>query len=145
MAQNPPPSPDFHFLLFAPGLGETWFFRAARRYWYVFRPIAHSMAAPDDLDLVGYPVEEGRTVAITLVARRDTAAAVRAAISQRFPNVYLDPLVYDTADDLALTLNGRADAGQRFGVPTGETGGPTATPRAPIQPTPGPIIVPPGG
>ena len=130
MAQNSPGF-DFHFLLFAPGLGETWFFQAARRYWVAFRPITYSMNTLEDLDLVEYAVNDGGRVAVTLVARRDTAAVIRATVVQHFPEAFLDALVYDTVDDLALTLNGRADLLQRFGLPDGE-----------IPPTrePGPIV-----
>lgn len=129
--QTIPFNPDFHFLLFAPGL-ESWVFQAARRYWATFRPILYSMQAPDDVQLVAYTVGGSREIAVTLAMRRDTAPAIRAAVAERLPTVYLDPLVYDTPTDLQLTLNGRAALNQRFGVPLETTPRPTRTP-GPIQ------------
>jgi hypothetical protein len=126
-----PTNPDFHFLIFAPGL-ESWVFSAARRYWATFRPILYSMRMPEDVELVAYTVGGSREIAVTLAMRRDTAPAVRAAVSERLPTVYLDPLVYDTATDLQLTLNGRAELNQRFGVPPETAPQPTRTP-GPIQ------------
>jgi len=128
-----PASPDFHFLVFAPGL-ESWIFRAARRYWAAYRPILYGMRTPEDFALVGYAAAEGRVVVATLAMRRDTASAVRAAAEAQLPAVTLDPLVYDTPTDLQITLDARVEFSQRFGVPQ--------TPAAPaIQPTrtPGPI------
>ncbi len=135
--QTPPANPDYHFLLFAPGL-ESWVFQAARRYWAAFRPVLYSMRAPEDVELVGYTVGGRRVIAVTLVMRRDTAPAVRAAVEERLPGVYLDPLVYDAAADLQITLNGRAEFGQRLGLP--EDADLTARPTR----TPGPIQMPGG-
>lgn len=135
--QTPPTDPDFHFLLFAPGL-ESWIFVAARRYWATFRPVLYSLRAPDDIDLVTYTMGGRREVAVTLVMRRDTVAAVRAAVEARLPDVYLDPLVYDAAVDLQITLNGRAEFGQRFGLPAEGELSPQPTR------TPGPIQMPGG-
>ncbi|MBN1966369.1 MAG: hypothetical protein JW910_17095 [Anaerolineae bacterium] len=140
--QTIPTNPDHHFLLFAPGL-EAWVFAAARRYWDAYRPILYSMRTTDDVALLEYASGTGRTdsrqgggtVAVTLVMRRDTAAAVRAAVAERLPDVYLDPLVYDVATDLQITLNARVEFNQRFGVPEGED-----TPRP--TPTFGPVISP---
>ena len=130
-----PTNPDFHFLLFAPGL-ETWVFEAANRYWATFRPVLYSMRAPDDVLLVTYATGGSRQVAVTLAMRRDTAATIRAAVAAQLPDVYLDPLVYDAAIDLQLTLNGRATLGQRFGLPPDSSSSPQATR------TPGPIQLP---
>lgn len=129
-----PTNPDYHFLLFAPGL-ESWVFLAGRRYWATFRPILYSMRTPDDIDLITYAARESAQVVVTLVMRRDTAPAVRAAVMERLPGVFLDPLVYDVPVDLQLTLNGRAEFNQRFGLPS-DSAGPQATR------TPGPIQLP---
>lgn len=129
--QSAPNNPDYHFLLFAPGL-ESWIFRAAEQYWTTYRPILYSMQAPDDIALVTYTTGTQRTVAVTLAMRRDTAPAIRAAVSGLLDNVYLDPLVYDTPTDLQLTLNARVEFRQRFGVPV--SNGPSE-----IVPTPGPV------
>ncbi len=138
---TPPATFDVHFLLFAPGLNEAWFFRAARTYWITFRPVVYSMSVPDDLALVGYAVEKQKIVAVTLIMRRDTAFVVRSAFTSRYPDVFFDPLVYDAPDDLALTLDGRARLGQRFGVPTllpTDSSLPGAEPGA--TRTPGPVM-----
>lgn len=131
--QSFPANPDYHFLVFAPGL-DNWIFRAARRYWAAYRPILYGMRTPEDFALVGYAAAEGRVVVVTLAMRRDTAAAIRAAAEARLTAVTLDPLVYDTPTDLQITLDARVEFNQRFGVPQ--------TPVDPgIQPTrtPGPI------
>ncbi|GAB4576242.1 MAG: hypothetical protein Kow0077_31730 [Anaerolineae bacterium] len=128
--QAAPANPDFHFLCFAPGL-EHWIFRAAQRYWNAYRPILYSMQSPEDVSLITYALGGGRTVAVTLVMRRDTAAAVRSAVTARLADVYLDPLVYDTPTDLQLTLNARVEFNQRFGVPPQDN--------APVSRTPGPV------
>ncbi len=131
--QSFPASPDFHFLVFAPGL-DAWIFRAARRYWATYRPILYAMRTPEDFALVGYAAAEGRVVVMTLAMRRDTAATVRAAAETLLPSVTLDPLVYDTPTDLQITLNARAEFKQRFGVPE-TSAGPGIQPTS----TPGPI------
>ncbi len=127
--QTVPSNPDYHFLVFAPGL-ESWPFRAAERYWDTFRPIMYSMAAPDDFTLVTAATGARRSVALTLAMRRDTAAAVRGALGNLAERLYFDPLVYDSPTDLYLTLEARVTRGQRFGVPPA----PEATR------TPGPVV-----
>ncbi|MBN2470766.1 MAG: hypothetical protein JXN59_08590 [Anaerolineae bacterium] len=130
--QSPPSNPDYHFLIFAPGL-ESWLFRAGERYWDTYRPIVYSMAAPDDFALVRIATGGRRRVAVTLAMRRDTAPAVQAALGDLEEQVYLDPLVYDSPTDLYLTLNARVERDQRFGVP--------AVPDSPeATRTPGPVV-----
>lgn len=104
-------SPNYHFLYIDQTLDADWLFVAARRYWEHFRPMVIV-----DLDLVSY-VPGGRTIAITTLARRDMAPAVSALIKKRYPGVHHDPLVYDFVDEMKLTLDGRTDLNQRFGVP----------------------------
>jgi len=66
-------------------------------------------------------------IAITSLARTDTALAVREDIADQFGElVYHDPLVYDFVDDLRLTLEARASRNEPFGVPLNES-----TPAAP--------------
>jgi hypothetical protein len=126
--QTTPANPDIHFLIFAPGL-ESWVFRTAQKYWDAYHPVIYSMNTPEDISLVTFATGDDRTVAVTLVMRRDTAPAIRAAVSSLLADVVLDPLVYDTPTDLQLTLNARVDASQRFGVPSVITGPePTRTP-----------------
>jgi hypothetical protein len=112
--------PDYHFLYIDAALGANWFLVAARRYWVRFQPIVI-----DNLDLIGYAPPKS-TVAITILARRDLAPKLIADVEKRFPRAMHDPLVYDTVEDMKLTLDGRADLQQRFGVP--ETPTPTPTP-----------------
>ena len=107
---------DYHFLYIDRTLEADWLFDAARRYWDRFRPIV-----VNDLDLIAY-VPAGRSVAITTLARRDMAKMINSQVVKRYPSVRHDPLVYDTVDDMKLTLDGRADLEQRFGVPDSETG-----------------------
>lgn len=129
--QTYPTNPDFHFLVFAPGL-ETWIFRAARRYWETYRPVLYSMQSTDDTALIQHASGRQTTVVVTLVMRRDTAEAVRAAVEAALPGVLLDPLVYDSATDLQITLNARVEFNQRFGVPSTDAPEPTRTP-GPVQ------------
>lgn len=115
------PTPEYHFLYLDPVLGADWLFVAARRYWDRFRPMVIS-----DLDLVSNVyVPDKRLIAITALARRDLAPKIADDIKKRFPKAIYDPLVYDLVDELRLTLDGRADYQQRFGIP--ET--PTPTPK----------------
>ncbi len=104
-------TPDFHFLYLGPGLGADWLFIAARRYWLLFQPIWI-----DQLETVAL-VPPRRTVAITSLARRDTAQLVRDRIARLYPRAYHDPLVYDFMNEMQLTLDGRTDLNQRFGIP----------------------------
>jgi hypothetical protein len=103
--------PNYHFIYLDKSLSPDWIFIAARRYWEKFRPILIA-----DLDVVAL-VPAGRTIAITSLSRRDMAPIVDNLIRQRFPRVRYDPLVYDVLEDLQLTLDGRVDYNQRFGIP----------------------------
>jgi len=107
---------DFHFLYLAPGLGMEYFFDASRQYWTTFKVIVLH-----DLDVVRH-VPRQYSVAITSLARSDTAQFVRDDIESRFGNrVFHDPLVYDFVEDLQLTLNVRAERNEPFGVPLTNT------------------------
>ncbi len=114
------PTIDYHFLYIDPALGADWLFIASRRYWEKFRPIVVS-----SLDLISY-VPAQRSVAITTLARRDIAKKIADDVKKTFPNARHDPLVYDYVDEMKLTLDGRADLQQRFGVP--EIATPTRSP-----------------
>lgn len=103
---------DFHFLYLAPGVSIDYFFDAARKYWETFKVIV-----VNELSVIEY-VPRRYSVAITSLARTDTAAAVKAQIESTFgERVYHDPLVYDFIEDLQLTLNARAERNEPFGVP----------------------------
>jgi hypothetical protein len=103
--------PDYHFLYIDPSLGPDWFFVAARRYWERFRPTVVT-----SLDLIGY-IPERRSIAITTLARRDMAKMIADNVKKTFPRAQHDPLVYDFVEEMKLTLDGRADLQQPFGVP----------------------------
>jgi hypothetical protein len=102
--------PDYHFLYIDKTLDADWLFKAARRYWDRFRPMVIS-----DLDLVAH-VPQGSTIAITTLARRDMALMIAELIRSRYPRVRHDPLVYDYVEEMQLTLDGRAEFQQRFGL-----------------------------
>jgi hypothetical protein len=131
-----PPSPDtlpnYHFLLIAPNLGAEWFFDAARLYWERFRPTAVS-----DLGLISL-IPDGYTVAVTVVARIDTASQWGVSIAQAVPDALFDPVVENAFEDMKRVLDERAANNQPFGVPLVPT--PTAPP--PVSPTPGSILGP---
>lgn len=103
---------DFHFLYLAPGLSVDYFFDAARKYWETFKVIVIH-----DIEVIRH-VPRRYSVAITSLARSDTAAAVRDTIENRYGNrVYHDPLVYDFVEDVQLTLDIRAERNEPFGIP----------------------------
>lgn len=105
----PKRAPDFHFMMFAPGLQTDWFFIAARRYWQRFRP-----TIVDDLKLIAH-IPKDKAVTITTLARSDTADFLREQIRQSTPEVQHDELIYQTLDEAKSALDGRAASGERFG------------------------------
>jgi hypothetical protein len=110
--EPPTQKADFHFLYLAPGVSVDYFFIAARKFWETFKVIVVY-----DLDVIQY-VPRRYTVAITSLARSDTAQQVRDEIESTFGRrVYHDPLVYDFVEDLKLTLDVRAERNEPFGVP----------------------------
>lgn len=117
--------PFYHFVYVPPALGADWLLLAARRYWELFRPIVI-----DKLDLIDYTPPDS-DIALTILTRRDMAAQVVDEVAQRFPHIRLDPLVYDVPADLQLTLDGRAEYNQRFGIPESQTPTPTPTTEGP--------------
>jgi hypothetical protein len=125
-SMSPDKLPDFHFLFIAPNLGAEWLFDAGRTYWETFQPTVIS-----NFELVKL-IPANRTVAVTIVCRRDYVANYQTLLIQARPDALIDPLAYDFFDDAKLALEGRAALGQPFGVPLA----PTATfPPAPtVQP-----------
>jgi hypothetical protein len=77
------------------------------------------------------------TIAVTAIVRRDLAAQLRAELAEFRPDARFDPVVHDFFEDARLTLNGRADLNQPFGVPLAVTVVPADT--TPVVPTPGPL------
>jgi hypothetical protein len=108
-------TPDYHFLYIDSMLDAEWLFVAARRYFQRFQPIIVG-----DLEIIWYIyLPKHRTIAVTTLARRDRAEAVAAELLNRYPQVIHDPLVYDYLEEMKMTLDGRTDFRQRFGVPEG--------------------------
>lgn len=128
----PPPDtlPNYHFLLIVPNLGAEWFFDAARAYWERFRPIVVS-----DLELIRL-IPAAYTIAITMIARRDTAAQWGVWATQFVPNALFDAVIYDLFEDTKAALTNRAALNQPFGVPLL----PTPTPAIPVSPSPGSLL-----
>ncbi len=102
-------SPDHHWLILAPGLQADWFFQAAQRYWQTFRPTV--MPHWDMIGLLPY----GVTLAVTVLARSDTINYMDKRIRDEWPNVYYDPIVYDSLADMQAELDRRATYQKRFG------------------------------
>jgi hypothetical protein len=96
-----------------------------------------------DLELVQHVhrfVKDGTPIiAITALARRDMADKVTTDVRTKFPLVVFDSLVYDTPEELRVTLDGRAAFNQRFGLPGAAMPTLIATPVGPT-PTFGPVI-----
>ena len=120
--------PDYHFLLIAPNLGAEWLFDAARTYWDTFRP-----TVIEDFTFLIF-VPPGRSISVTVIARRDTAPQLGVELSQIRPDAYFDPVVYDQFDDARAELNRRAQTQQPFGVPITAPAA-TLDPNAPPIPT----------
>lgn len=126
---RPDQYPDYHFLLISPNLGAEWLFDAARAYWDRFRPTVIN----DFNFVILIPVET--SIAVTVVARRDTAAELGVQLARRRPNAYFDPVVYDLFDDTKAALEERARLSQPFGEPLAS---PLPEGIAPFIPTPRP-------
>ena len=101
--------PEFHFMVLAPGLQAAWLFEAARRYWQRFRP-----TVLEDTGLIAL-IPSDRSVAITTLARSDTALFMREHLQQDFPHAFHDELIYDDIADMQAALDARAESGRRLG------------------------------
>jgi hypothetical protein len=103
---------DFHFLYIAPGVSVDYFFDGARLFWETFKVIVIN-----ELSLIQH-VPDRYSVAVTSIARSDTAPVIRQQIDSTLGNrIYHDALVYDFLEDLQLTLDVRAERNEPFGVP----------------------------
>jgi len=102
-------SPDYHWLILAPGLQADWFFQAAQQYWQVFRPTV----------LVNWrlirTIPYSKTLAVTVLARSDTIKYMDKRVRDVWPNIYYDALVYDTLAEMQAELDRRALLLKRFG------------------------------
>ena len=102
-------SPDYHWMVLAPGLQADWFFSAARKYWQTFRPTVLT-----DWRLIR-DVPASKALAVTVLARTDTIDYLNKRIRDTWPNIYYDAVVYDSLDQMQAELDRRADALKRFG------------------------------
>ncbi|MFQ3566301.1 MAG: hypothetical protein SNJ59_04820 [Aggregatilineales bacterium] len=128
---------QYHFLLIAPNLGAEWLFDAARIYWERYRP-----TVIPDFELIRY-IPPDRTIAITVIARRDIAPQLGVELAQIQPLAYFDAVVFDLFEDARRELTRRANQNQPFGVPLAT---PTPDPAMPSIPTPRlPATRPPAG
>jgi hypothetical protein len=100
---------DYHFLILAPGLQSAWFFQAARQFWQRYQPIV-----ADNWELIQYLPAEA-TIAITLLARPDTAAYTREQIEALREGLFIDMVVVNDLPLMESILNARAEAGLPFG------------------------------
>ena len=129
---TPDTLPDYHFLFIAPNLGVEWFAEAARRYWERYQPTVIS-----DAELISI-VPEDQTVAVSLLALRDSFRTLAVEIAQARADHLLDTVLYDTVADAKIALDRRTELNQPFGVPLLPT--PVPPTREPIQPPPGSVV-----
>lgn len=102
-------SPDYHFLVVAPGFNTAWFFDNARDYWERFRPTVISST-----DYIAY-LPYAKSLGITVLATPDVAGFMTQQIKQRWPTVYFDLITGEQEADVATVLRERAASGRRFG------------------------------
>jgi|YNPNPStandDraft_1061719.scaffolds.fasta_scaffold68496_2 hypothetical protein len=100
---------DYHFLILAPGLQSAWFFQAARQYWQRFQPIVTT-----DWKLLAHIPPEAK-VAVTLLARPDTASYAQEQIEAQREGIYLDVVVANDLPMMEAVLDSRAEAGLPLG------------------------------
>ncbi len=104
-----PAAYDYHVLILAPDLGAAWFMQAAQEYWLRFQPLV-----TDDPQFLKY-LPSHASVAVTLLARPETADEARQAIAACRGDIMLDMVIADDLPTVEATLNARAAAGQPFG------------------------------
>jgi hypothetical protein len=102
-------SPDYHFLIIAPGFNTNWFFQEARDYWDRFRP---TVVSSDDF--IAY-LPYARSLGVTVLCTPEAAGYMTQQIKERWPTVWFDLIVGQSAEDIARVLRERAYTGRRFG------------------------------
>ena len=100
---------DFHMILLAPGLDSSWLFETARAYWNTFRPMITTAAELIDL------IPSTQSLAVTVISPPELAETLRAAISDRYPNIWFDLIETTNVEEVANTLNMRVRVNRRFG------------------------------
>lgn len=102
-------SPDYHFLIIAPGFNTNWFFQNARDYWERFRPTLITAA-----EYIAY-LPYAKSLAVTVLTTPELADYMSQQIKDRWPTVWFDLIVGEREDDIAKVLKERAANGRRFG------------------------------
>jgi hypothetical protein len=102
-------TPDYHWLILAPGLQADWFFQAARRYWQTFRPTVLT-----EWETIRF-LPNTKSLAVTVLARSDTIEYMTERIQMQWPNVMFDAVVFDNLTEMQAELDRRATYQQRFG------------------------------
>jgi hypothetical protein len=110
-----PETLDYHFLVLAPGLTGPWFTQAARQFWLRFQPIV-----TDDWELISRTPTDSR-VAVTILARPDSADAFPAEKAALGGRVTLDVVVAGDLTTMEATLDERARLGLPFGEPEAQS------------------------
>jgi hypothetical protein len=100
---------DFHMVMLAPGVDSTWFFDTAQAYWNTFRPMFTTRFELIDLITSDY------SIAVTLITPADMLDTLRASLTDRYPNVYLDVIITDDQARVEQLFNDRVRANLRFG------------------------------
>ncbi len=102
-------TPDYHFLLIAPGFNTNWFFSEAHDYWLAFRPTVVTGA-----DFIPF-IPNTKSLGITVLSTPDLADYMTHQIKDRWPNVWFDLIVAEQSEYVASVLHQRAITGRRFG------------------------------
>ena len=101
--------PDYHFWLLSPDLPPDWLFQSGLPYWERFKPVL--LHQPELIQRMPY----NQSLAVTVIASPAQAPAMNAAIRDRWPNIWYDLVVVESATALADVLAQRVAAGRRFG------------------------------
>lgn len=100
---------DHHLVVFAPGVESRWFFETARAYWDRFRPVVTTLTELIEV------VPPSQSLAVSVITPPDLVDLMRATITGRYPNIYLDLLLTTDETGLRAELDRRASIGLRFG------------------------------
>jgi hypothetical protein len=103
---------DFHMVIIDNRLSSDWFFRTAKPYWEMFRPIV-----TESIDFLAMMPYE-KSLAITLLVTTERRFEAEQAIRQNYPNTYLDTITIDdteTFERVSQIFAMRVQSGLRFG------------------------------
>ncbi|MEP7286164.1 MAG: hypothetical protein ABI947_10395 [Chloroflexota bacterium] len=102
-------TPDYHFVIIAPGFNTNWFFSEASDYWAMFRPTLLSAT-----DYIAY-IPPKKSLACTVLATPDLVDYMTHHIKERWPNVYFDLITATDVGTIVDVLQERTSSGRRFG------------------------------